>query len=255
MPRSNHTRLVSLTSVLFSALLLVCLSSGCCVTPVCMTGGGACGSCGDGMITGECGSCSGGAQFPATCGTCTTGNCGGLSGLVAPLLSTRLACGSGCGGVYWNEWVSDPPVCCDPCDDCGCWVGPRCDTCAGSSCEAAIRRGPLGIVGAAWHGVTGAVGTVLHTGLYGYRTVGCGCAECSAECSGMSMGCDSCGSVGCDGSCNGACDGDCAQSQLAPAPMLAAQTESHSIRPVAAQGQVSQNTRPPHRVVTQRLRR
>lgn len=33
------------------------------------------------------------------------------------------SCG-GCGELYWNEWHSDPPACCDPCDDCGNWVGP-----------------------------------------------------------------------------------------------------------------------------------
>ncbi len=31
-------------------------------------------------------------------------------------------CGSGCGEVYWDEWHSDPPTC-DPCDDCGNWIG------------------------------------------------------------------------------------------------------------------------------------
>lgn len=37
-------------------------------------------------------------------------------------------CGSGCGGCdgekYWSEWHNDPPACCDPCDQCGNWVGP-----------------------------------------------------------------------------------------------------------------------------------
>lgn len=37
-------------------------------------------------------------------------------------------CGSGCGGcdgeAYWSEWHNDPPACCDPCDQCGNWVGP-----------------------------------------------------------------------------------------------------------------------------------
>lgn len=33
------------------------------------------------------------------------------------------SCG-GCGELYWSEWHSDPPVCCDPCNDCGDWVGP-----------------------------------------------------------------------------------------------------------------------------------
>lgn len=46
--------------------------------------------------------------------------------LLAPL-GMCCPCGSGCGGcgeLYWNEWHSDPPACCDPCDSCGSWVGP-----------------------------------------------------------------------------------------------------------------------------------
>ncbi len=34
-------------------------------------------------------------------------------------------CGSQCGGLFWNEWFSIPPPCCDPCDECGHYVGPR----------------------------------------------------------------------------------------------------------------------------------
>lgn len=40
-------------------------------------------------------------------------------------LPNRLACGTGCGEIYWDEWLSDPPACEDPCDDCGNYVGPR----------------------------------------------------------------------------------------------------------------------------------
>lgn len=45
--------------------------------------------------------------------------------LLAPL-GLCCPCGScgGCGEFYWSEWHSDPPQCCDPCDDCGNWVGP-----------------------------------------------------------------------------------------------------------------------------------
>jgi len=32
-------------------------------------------------------------------------------------------CGSQCGEVYRNEWFSDPPACCDPCDHCGNYTG------------------------------------------------------------------------------------------------------------------------------------
>ena len=34
-------------------------------------------------------------------------------------------CGSQCGELYWNEWVSIPPQCSDPCDECGNYIGPR----------------------------------------------------------------------------------------------------------------------------------
>jgi hypothetical protein len=34
-------------------------------------------------------------------------------------------CGSQCGELYWNEWFSLPPNCCDPCDHCGNFDGPR----------------------------------------------------------------------------------------------------------------------------------
>ena len=34
-------------------------------------------------------------------------------------------CGSQCGELFWNEWFSIPPYCCDPCDECGGFAGPR----------------------------------------------------------------------------------------------------------------------------------
>jgi hypothetical protein len=33
-------------------------------------------------------------------------------------------CDSGCGETYWGEFHSDPPDCCDPCDNCGNYIGP-----------------------------------------------------------------------------------------------------------------------------------
>ena len=76
-------------------------------------GQGSC--CADGSV----------GTYPGSCGTCRRGSGGGLSGIVLPLLSTRLACGSGCGSMYWSEWIADPPSPCDPCDDNGCWVEPQ----------------------------------------------------------------------------------------------------------------------------------
>lgn len=58
-----------------------------------------------------------------TCGTCG-GTCEGHT--PAGYLGHTLTCASGCGQVYWGPWLSDPPDECDPCDDCGNWVGERC---------------------------------------------------------------------------------------------------------------------------------
>lgn len=32
-------------------------------------------------------------------------------------------CGDGCGEIYWGDFYSEPPECCDPCDRCGNWTG------------------------------------------------------------------------------------------------------------------------------------
>jgi len=55
-----------------------------------------------------------------SCGGCSScgGSCGRQKGQIA-------ACKWGCGEVYWDEWLSDPPDCCDPCDACGNWAGPQ----------------------------------------------------------------------------------------------------------------------------------
>ena len=37
----------------------------------------------------------------------------------------RKWCGSQCGELYWNEWFSVPPDCCDPCTNCGSFCGPN----------------------------------------------------------------------------------------------------------------------------------
>ena len=61
-----------------------------------------------------------------SCGTC--GVCGGgcQGHTPAGYLGHKLTCSSGCGEIYWGPWLNDPPADCDPCDDCGNWVGERC---------------------------------------------------------------------------------------------------------------------------------
>ena len=99
-------------------------------------GGCGCGSCGGGCGCGGCGQ---------GCGFGRRRNCCDLLGLglytgwgpdheayaagwrdcFNPFFSAlgcagRSLCGGGCGSMYWDEWGSDPPCCCDPC----CFQGP-----------------------------------------------------------------------------------------------------------------------------------
>lgn len=54
-------------------------------------------------------------------GGCVTGGCGTAScGVKKPF-----GCQDGCAEWYLDEWLSDPPKGCDPCDDCGNYVGYR----------------------------------------------------------------------------------------------------------------------------------
>lgn len=83
--------------------------------PCCGVGG--CGDaccCGGGCPLGE------GLRFGAKSVCCE------VRRLLSPL--GVCCCAGGCGGCdgesYWSEWHNDPPRCCDPCDDCGNWVGP-----------------------------------------------------------------------------------------------------------------------------------
>jgi hypothetical protein len=89
------------------------------------------------------------------------------------------ACSGGCGEVYWGEWVSDPPDCCDPCNDCGHFTGGQC-----------CHPRPL---------------QRLWWGLHGYKLndpCGCGgagCGTCGGGWGGYSGGCATCGGGGHDG--------------------------------------------------------
>lgn len=129
-----------LCTTMVSALLF---GSGCC----CMSRGPCCDPCGpptccfslpclqcfhplrwDGCCN-ECG--------PSPCESCG-GNCGGCrDGLLSHCflfggLRGCLSCNRGCGEIYCDEWKSDPPDCCDPCDQCcGEFTGPHGYCCLG----------------------------------------------------------------------------------------------------------------------------
>jgi hypothetical protein len=52
------------------------------------------------------------------------GGCQGCG--IAGAIKSVASCQKGCGEIYWGDWFNDPPDDCDPCDDCGNFVGPRC---------------------------------------------------------------------------------------------------------------------------------
>ncbi len=229
-------RRTSLRIACISALLLAG-SSGCGLHHAYCTND--CGGCSDAVIVAEGGGCSdggcveggcGGDIYPGTCGAKSLGYHGGLSGFCLPLLSTRLACGSGCGDVYWNEWICDPPECCDPCDDGGCWVGPQ------------YSVHPGGVVRGVVHSVKMAAVRVIHLGLYGYRGSACGgCAVGCAECSTCDFtdpcACGEC--LECGSGCVDGCDGTCASAAM----------ESHSL---AVQSPLPRGTTPAKTTVAHR---
>ena len=117
-------------------LLAAAASSGCC----CFTQG-SCATCPNGSYAGG----------PIAGAMCSLANC----------TKKTLGCCSGCGDVYVDEWVSDPPQPCDPCDNCGTWVG-------GGDCG---NYGPLGF------GILPAFKS-----LFGHPYVsGCDCGHCGGE--------------------------------------------------------------------------
>lgn len=62
-------------------------------------------------------------------GSCQACNlCGGDCPGYTPCMYMKhmKTCAAGCGEIYWNEWISDPPDECDPCDSSPQWVGNRC---------------------------------------------------------------------------------------------------------------------------------
>ena len=128
------------------AIVVALLSaSGCCCVGPCgplglglackpgcgMNCRGGCGqSCGS-SCGASCGAACGASCGPscgcdscATCGPSLT--CSQCCGGIKYWLNGRCYAGRSCGQKYWGEWVSDPPYCCDPCNQCANFVGPRC---------------------------------------------------------------------------------------------------------------------------------
>jgi hypothetical protein len=262
MTRRDSSRSERLWLAVVLALLL-CGSPGClwcgtypggiygpCAT---RTMDAACDSCGE-ACGGTCGATCG--QFPASCGTFARGGCGGLSGLMLPLLSTNLACGSGCGDMYWGEWIYDPPACCDSCNEDGCWAGSSCDSSYdawGYPCGCGLLAGPVAVIRGTYLGVSNLVACTLGTVCQGYRTsygypAACGCSECTGV---AGPACGECGMSGCDGGC-------CQNVQPTSAPQLARRQvmpNGRQVRTAAATAHPTHAAQSPQHVVSQRLRR
>ena len=228
-----------MTRPLFCGTGAACSSNGC--------DDAGCSDCG--LATTE--------HFPQTAGKCVTGCRGGVSGTVLPLLSNKLACGSGCGEIYWNEWACDPPECCDPCDASGCWVGPQ--TC----CAPGFRvTNAIQCVGT---GISRTIGSTL-------SLLGCGpCGLARTACSLCNEpNCGGCGvpagTVIEDSGCTG-CP-DCANTNAQPASsgihelealtgeeFAETSTPAKTVAKASATKKVRQrHGRSPHRVFSRRIR-
>ena len=172
-------------------VLAALLSSGCCLMS-------ACGPCA-GPVANCDGACDGGP------------GCLGMGCLGRLLHAASAGCTSGCGEVYYHDWISDPP-CPDPCDiGTGSWTGagpiaaheyvaePGCGATVagpvGASCGACDSRcalqGPGRLLFNTWTGVGGIARGIKH-GLFAHhgRYSAWG-HHASLDCGG----CDSCQSA------------------------------------------------------------
>ena len=138
------------------------------------------------MAGGPCAICGGGCG--AKCRKVHGGDCGDSCGhhgvRQGPIDDCHdgAACGSGCGEVYWDEWVSDPPDCVDPCDDCGNWIGHQ-------PCAGPIRDSWLSLLGSHRRGKHG----------HGRKHAACGATGCAAGGCEAAGHCESCAGCGHDG--------------------------------------------------------
>lgn len=129
------------TSLSAFIAIVALMASGCCVDRF----GGRHGDCHDG-----------GCGVKESCAECDDVGCGTCRG-PGPIQALKgMIHGGGCGEFYLDEWISNPPYCCDPCDDHGGWVGPRCcppkipglkalfgQRGVGCTCGACLQRPPF----------------------------------------------------------------------------------------------------------------
>jgi len=138
----------------------------------------------------ECGACPGQscANYGQGCG-CGPFSNGGLCGWLHNLWS----CGRGCNGIYTDEWLSDPPDCCDPCDQCyGQFTGHQ----GGFCCMGPFQRLLIALHGykycpppycGPWRPIFGHCGQGGATGACGCGACGGGCDSCTAPVHGADI--------------------------------------------------------------------
>lgn len=127
------------------------------------------------MLAMHVGCCSVGPMGCGSCGTCGVAENGpllhgGIRNTIANHIS-RTNCSSGCGEIYWDEQINEPPVC-DPCGCGGEFVGScgnQCGTC----------RPLLSKLKELWG--------------YRYYAIDCGCSSCGEAIDGHTGTCTSCG--------------------------------------------------------------
>lgn len=126
------------------------------------------------MLAMHVGCCSVG-PMGCGCGTCGVGESGpllhgGIRNKIANHIS-RTNCSSGCGEIYWDEQINEPPVC-DPCGCGGEYVGGCGNECG--SCRPLLSK---------------------LKELWGYRyyALDCGCTSCGEPVDVHSGNCTSCG--------------------------------------------------------------
>jgi hypothetical protein len=123
------------------AAALVAANGCCCSQPFIAHGSSVAESCANGDC-GECASC-GVHNHPVWQGT-----------------QRALTCGSGCGEMYWGDWLSYPPTC----NGCDSWA---CESCCSP-----------------WHVLSG----LRNLWGYRYRPGGCGRSDCDGSCDSCSAG-------------------------------------------------------------------
>lgn len=118
---SNRTRYLGLCAVLLCSTLAGCVAP---YTYYCEDG---CGDLGPTAPYNELsGRYSDGCATPCAPCEARAVACPPAAHSLTGLLRGMVTCNAGCGDVYWGEWTYDPPDDCDPCNNHGDWIGPRC---------------------------------------------------------------------------------------------------------------------------------